>query len=596
MSPRIEDYAMIGDGHSAALVRKDGSIDWLCWPRFDSDACFAALLGTADHGRWRIAPAERSVSSRRYRADTLILETEFETEAGAVRVTDFMPMRPCDGDPAPTLVRLVRGLRGVVEMALTLDLRFDYGSFTPWLEQSGDGTVTASVAPHLAVLRAPVELIVDDATVRAGFEVAEGTELAFVLRYGAAHEAPPGPIDAANCLRETDAFWTDWIGRFDGTTDWPDAVRRSLITLKAMIHRPTGGIVAAPSTSLPEVFGGRENWDYRYAWLRDSTFTLRALLDAGYEAEAREWTTWLLRAVAGDPDKMRIAYHVDGARRLEEWEVDWLPGFRWSSPVRVGNAAAAQLQLDIYGEVMDTLWLASRTCMDHTAQVGKLEEAIVDHVAEIWREPDQGLWETRGRPRHYVYSKVMCWVAVDRCARMSAKAADLGSRRKSAGLAAEAQKMHDEICREGFDADLGHFTQHYGSQRVDASLLLLPLVGFLPVSDERIAGTIAAVEGDLAEDGLVRRNDASDAASNAFLACSCWLADCQALQGRTDAARKTFERFLSIRNDVGLLSEQFDPHARRMTGNFPQALSHLALVRTALSLSNSTPVRSDGVT
>ena len=574
---RIEDYGLIGDGRSAALVRCDGSIDWLCWPRFDSDACLSALLGTEEHGRWLIGPADGSAcTSRRYQPDSLVLETDFEDEGGAARVTDFMAM----GDGPPALVRVVTGLRGRISLRHSLLLRFDYGSLAPWVERRGE-VVVARVGPDLVVLRGPVAFGGRDDEIAADLDVAEGNELAFVLSYGPSCEAPPEPIDARAALAETLAYWRGWIRRFDKPTDWPEPVRRSLITLKAMIHWPTGGIVAAPTTSLPETFGEAKNWDYRFAWLRDSTFALAALLDAGFEEEAVAWRDWLLRAVAGDPDKMRIAYRVDGARRLEEWTVDWLPGFRWSTPVRAGNAAAAQFQLDIYGEVIDTLHLAGRAGMERDGQVRALEDAIVAHVERVWRDPDHGLWEDRGEPRHYVYSKVMAWVAVHRCA---------CARREEGtdeawGLTDLARAMHDEICREGFDAELGHFVARYGGREVDASLLQLPLVGFLPVDDPRMTATIAAIERDLVVDGLVRRSaPAGKPPPNAFLACSCWLADCQAAQGRHDEARATFERLLRVRNDLGLMAEEYDPEAGRLTGNIPQALSHLALVRTALGL------------
>ncbi len=581
MAKLIEDYGLIGDGRSAALVRRDGSIDWLCWPRFDSDACLAALLGTEEHGRWLIGPAEGGAcASRRYQPDTLVLETDFEAEGGAARVTDFMPV----GDGAPTLVRIVTGLRGRIRLRHSLLLRFDYGSLAPWVERRGE-TAVARVGPDLVVLRGPVAFEGEGDEIAAEFELGEGDERAFVLAYGPSHEPPPEPIDAKAALAEAQAHWREWIQRFDEPTDWPEAVRRSLLTLKAMIHRPTGSIVAAPTTSLPETFGGSDNWDYRFAWMRDSTFALAALLDAGFEEEAVAWRDWLLRAVAGDPDKMRIMYHVDGSRRLEEWTVDWLPGFRWSTPVRVGNAAAAQFQLDIYGEVIDTLHLAARAGMERDEQGRALEAAVVRHVERVWRDPDHGLWESRGEPRHYVYSKVMAWVAVDRCASARRAQAQAGEDDEGARLGDLARLMHAEICREGFDADLGHFVARYGGREVDASLLLLPLMGFLPVDDPRMAGTIAAVERDLVVDGLVRRNaPVGQPPPNAFLACSCWLADCQAMQGREQEARATFERLLSVQSDLGLLAEEYDPEAGRLTGNFPQALSHLALIRTALGL------------
>lgn len=586
MNKLIEDYGLIGDGETAALVGRDGSIDWLCWPRFDSDACLAALLGGEDHGCWRLAPTRPAQVRRRYQPDTLVLETDFETDEGTVRVVDFMPIR----DGASVLVRLVTGLGGTVKVRTSLNLRFDYGSLAPLLRRDGN-RVSAEVGPDLVVLDAPVALEEDRQTVVAEFAVHEGEALPFVLTYAASAGPFPDPIDVDAALTRTQAFWRDWIGRFQKACHWPEAVRRSLLTLKALIDRPNGGIVAAPTTSLPEAPAGDMNWDYRYAWLRDSTFTLSALLNAGFEEEAVAWRDWLLRAVAGDPDEMRIMYRLDGGRRLEEWTVPWLPGYRWASPVRIGNAAAGQRQLDIYGEVLDTLHLAAKAGMERSDQGLRIEEAIVRHVEGVWRKPDQGLWEARGQPRHYVYSKVMCWVAVDRFVDSRARMPDDGS-----GIVAHMTdlraRMHAEICQEGYDAGLGTFVSYYGGHELDASLLLIPLVGFLPAKDERVARTIAAIERDLVEAGLVRRKRPQGPNSEGtFLACTCWLADCQNMQGRREAAHATFERLLSVRNDLGLLSEEYNVPGRHLAGNFPQALSHLALVQTALSLSGSVLMR-----
>ena len=501
-----------------------------------------------------------------------------ETQAGAVRLTDFMPIRK----GSSVLVRVVTGLRGKTKLRTRLNLRFDYGSTPPWIERDGDA-VPARVGPDLVVLRAPVPLDGDHhrdlGRVRRGRRRGAGLR----ARLWGFTPAPrlrsmqSGAVQHAKLLARVDRA-------FDKPTDWPEAVRRSLITLKAMIHRPTGGLIAAPTTSLPEAPGGEMNWDYRYCWLRDATFTLSALLNAGYGEEAAQWRDWLLRAVAGDPDKMRIMYRVDGARHLNEWIVPWLPGYRWASPVRIGNAASSQRQLDIYGELLDTLQLAAKGGMERSDQALRLEEVVVRHVEAVWQHPGQGMWESREKPRHYVYSKVMAWVAVDRFLRNRPAAKDVDRAMRSR-LTDLRRRIHEEICADGFDAGLGTFVDYYGGQELDASLLLLPIVGFLPVEDERIAGTIAAIERDLVEDGLVRRWTARGAnPEGAFLACTCWLADCQALQGRPEAARKTFERLLSVRNDLGLLAEEYNVKACHLSGNFPQALSHLALVQTALAL------------
>ena len=579
MARLVEDYGLIGDGRTAALVSRNGSVDWLCWPRFDSDACFAALLGTEDHGRWIIEPLNAARLGRRYQTDTLILETDFETAEGVVRLTDFMPV----SEDSSALVRLVTGVRAKVEMRMMLNLRFDYGSMPPWLN-SGEQKVEACVGPDRVVLHSPVPIAVDAEVVQAKFTVGEGETFPFVLAYGHSSESPAAPIEAKKALVKTQNYWREWIGKFEKTTDWPEAVQRSLLTLKAMIYKPTGGIVAAPTTSLPEAPGGEMNWDYRYSWVRDATFTMAALLNAGFEEEAQDWRDWLLRAAAGAPDKMRIMYRVDGSRRLEEWQIPWLPGFRWANPVRIGNAASSQRQLDIYGELIDTLHLAAKAGLKRPEQGLKLEEAIVLHVESIWQEPDQGMWESRAKPRHYVYSKVLAWVAIDRFVAGRATSQHSG-RPLLRRMKALRDRIHAQVCSEGYDAGQRTFTAYYGSQELDASLLLLPLVGFLPIDDERITGTIAAIERDLVSDGFVRRQRPRyKDPEGAFLACSCWLADCQMMQGRRDAARATFEALLSVRNDLGLLSEEYDLEASRLAGNFPQALSHLALVQTALAL------------
>ncbi len=585
MSNPIEDYALIGDGETAALVSRAGSIDWLCWPRFDDEACFAALLGTAENGRWLIAPAGVvSASRRRYRDDTLVVETEFETADGAVRLIDFMPMR----DGPSSLVRIVEGVRGEVAMRCDLRLRFDYGALPPWSEPTGTG-VLAKLGPNLVVLHAPSPVTVNPHASEASFSVRAGDRRAFVLRYGPSHLPVPGPIDAEQALVSTAAECRDWIGRFDSSrTDWPDIVRRSLITLRALIYRPSGGLVAAPTTSLPEAPGGSMNWDYRYCWLRDATFTVGAFLNAGFNDEATRWRDWLLRAIAGSPERLRIMYQIDGARHLNEWTVDALPGYRYASPVRVGNAASTQHQIDVFGEVLDCLHLARLGGVEPSRQERAVALAIVEHVEKVWPTEGSGVWESRSEPRQYTYSKVMAWVAVDRVLRM---VEDDRASPEFAGVEVEhlaelRQTIHDEVCREGWNKGLGSFTQHYGGQAIDASLLLMPLVGFLSVDDHRVAATIETIRRELSEGGLIRRTKAKASPPNegAFLACSCWMADCLNLQGRKEEARAQFERVLAVCNDLNLLSEEYNVPGKHLAGNFPQALTHLAVVNTALGL------------
>ena len=580
MSDPIEEYGLIGDGQTAALVHTSGSIDWLCLERFDSDACLAALLGTAENGRWKLAPVASARPSRRYVEDTLILETEFETSSGRVRLTDFMPIR----DKNPIMIRKVEGLRGRVAVCSELQLSFDYGSARPWLDIDGSRAVFR-VGPDMAVLYAPSDLRCDGPTVLCEFELNQSEERTFTLIYGPSSEPEPPPIDAGRALIETREYWRKWIGRFDKQTEWAHAVRRSLITLKAMIYRPTGGMIAAPTTSLPERAGKGSNWDYRFCWIRDAAFTLIALVDAGYLSEARNWRDWLLRAVAGEPEKMRILYRVDGSRRLEEWTAKWLPGYRWTPPVRVGNQAAAQRQLDIFGELIDSIYISAQAGIERSKQEQELLEGIVRHVEATWRLPDNGLWESRGEPRQFVYSKVSAWVAVDRYVRhqeTQGNPEDINLRR----MRRLRSEMHDEICHEGYVPGLRHFVDYYGDDALDASLLLLPLLGFLPVEDERISQTIDAIERELVVDGLVhRKKPKQDRPEGAFLACTFWLADCQWMQGRHEAARGSFERAIAVANDLGLLAEEYDVRAKRFTGNFPQALSHVTLVRTALRLS-----------
>ena len=579
MTLPLEAFALIGDCETAALVSREGSIAWLCLPRFDSPACCAALLGSRDNGHWSITPdAALLRSEQRYRANTLIAETDLHTAEGAIRVTDFMPIRATH----PVLIRRVSGLAGDVPTTMTAALRFDYGSMPPWVTGSG-GTAVMYVGPDKVVLRSRSRLEIGGGSVSAAFVVRKGSQHDFVMSYGAAHEADPPAVDADDALAATERWWREWIGRFDIPVAYPGALRRSLLTLMALIHRPTGGLVAAATTSLPEKSGASLNWDYRYCWLRDSTFTIDALLDCGYEDEAIAWRDWTLRAVAGAPEKMQIMYRVDGSRRVDPAELPWLAGYRFSKPVRIGNAAAAQMQLDIYGEVIDMLHACERAGLERTAQGVHIERAIAAHVERSWVEPDQGLWESRGQSRHYVYSKVMTWVALHRF--LLGKGADELADDTRPRLEALRDHIHEVVCREGFDTGLGSFTGYFGGQEVDASLLLLPKVGFLPASDERMAGTIARIEQDLVSGGLVHRHPVSKAhPQGTFLACSFWLAECQLGQGRRADAVATIERVLGVQSEPGLLSEEYDLASRRLNGNFPQALSHLALIHAVLAL------------
>jgi GH15 family glucan-1,4-alpha-glucosidase len=583
MALALEDYALIGDMHTAALVGRDGSIDWLCLPRFDSGACFAALLGDPSHGRWLLSPTTSFRTRRRYRTDTLVLETEHECDGGAVRVTDFMTPRRAQA----RVVRVVEGLRGEVSMLSDLRLRFDYGLAVPWLRE-GRRSVTAVAGPDAVQLRTEAPLEVATGSVRSRFVIHAGERVAFVLTWHPAHGEAPPRIDAYDALRRTVREWQGWAARCEYRGEWRDAVVRSLITLRALIYRPTGGIVAAPTTSLPEEIGGSRNWDYRFCWLRDATFTLYSLLMAGYDEEAEAWREWLLRAVAGDPHDLRIMYGVAGERRVPELEVDWLPGYEGSLPVRVGNDASRQFQLDVYGEVLDLLHQATREGLPHEAAAWEMELRILDQLESSWREPDEGIWEVRGGRQQFVHSKVMAWVGVDRAIRDVELFGFAGPVDRWRALRAE---IHDEVCREGFDGDLGAFTQAYGSKTLDASALMMPLVGFLPIDDPRIAGTVEAIRTGLMTDGFVRRYDTAThvdglaGTEGAFLPCTCWLADCLALSGRMTEARALFERVLSVRNDVGLLAEEYDAVGGRMVGNYPQAFSHVSLIGTARNLS-----------
>lgn len=594
MPGAIEDYALIGDMETAAMVCRDGSIDWLCFPRFDSPACFAALLGDERNGRWRIAPADPadpqafadvSETRRHYRGETLILEMEWETDQGAVRLIDFMPPRDQQAD----VVRIVEGVSGEVPMHCELRLRFDYGHIMPWVHRV-DHQLAAIAGPDAMWLRTPVDTYGARFTTHADFTVAAGDRVPFVLTWHPSHYDSPTPAEPEDALAQTEGWWKSWAASCSYDGPWRDAVMRSLITLKALTYAPTGGIVAAATTSLPEDLGGERNWDYRYCWLRDASFTLEALLRSGFTEAAAAWRQWLGRAVAGDPSDLQIMYGLAGERRLPESELDWLPGYEGSRPVRIGNAAARQFQLDVYGEVLDAMHLALRAGIPPNEQAWAILRTLANFVADNWREPDEGIWEVRGPRRHFVHSKVMAWVALDRAVRV-AEIRDSGE--LTDRWQAERDAIHREVCEKGFDADRGTFTQYYGSQELDAALLLIPQMGFLPADDERVAGTVDAVAEDLTQGGLLRRYKTGQEGSadplsgeeGAFLGCSFWLADALHALGRTEEARQLFERLLSLRNDVGLLSEMYDPRYGRLVGNMPQAFSHMPLVRTAYTLS-----------
>ena len=583
----IEDYALIGDLQTAALVARDGSLDWLCWPRFDSGACFAALLGDSENGRWLVAPKNSRVRvRRRYYPASLILETEFTTSDGVVLLLDFMPVRGRNSD----VVRLVVGKRGTVTMRTELIIRFDYGSVVPWVTRTEDGALRAIAGPDMLVLRTPVELRGENLTTQGEFTVATGQRVPFVLTYAASHLPLPDVVDPETALADTVAFWAEWTGRHQSNGPFAEAVTRSLITLKALTYLPTGGIVAAPTTSLPEQLGGMRNWDYRYCWLRDATLTLLALMNAGYYDEAKAWRDWLLRAVAGNPQKMQIMYGLAGERRLVEWEAPWLSGYEGSRPVRIGNAAAGQLQLDVFGELMDALHQARVGGLDHSAAGWNLQKAALSQLETIWQLPDEGIWEVRGEPRHFTYSKVMAWVAFDRAIKSAETFGLAGPVERWRALRAA---IHAEVCEKGFNRRIGAFARAYGSDELDASALLIPTVGFLPPSDERLHSTVDAIARNLMRDGFVLRYDTATAADGlppregAFLACSFWLVDALVLLGRDDEARALFDRLLALRNDVGLLSEEYDPAVKRLVGNMPQAFSHIALVNSAHNLTHA---------
>jgi GH15 family glucan-1,4-alpha-glucosidase len=590
MAERIEDYALLGDLQTAALVGRTGSVDWLPFPRFDSSSCFAALLGGREHGRWLLAPVSGGpADDRRYREDTLVLESEWHTPEGSVRVIDFMPPR----ETKPDIVRIVEGLEGRVRMRTELVIRLDYGSVLPWVRRLDALSLVAIGGPDGLLLRTPIVLEPEEMTHVAEFVVGAGDRVPFVLTWFPAHESEPRAVDAEQALVDTETYWRDWVCGCSYAGNYPQAVRTSLIALKALTYQPTGGIVAAPTTSLPERIGGERNWDYRYCWLRDATFTLYALSNAGYTDEARAWRDWLLRAVAGDPASAQILYGVGGQRRIPELELDWLPGYAGSRPVRIGNAAHDQVQLDVYGEVMDALHHARIQGLDSDDHAWSLQRTLLDFLEGSWDRPDNGIWEVRGPRRHFTHSKVLAWVAFDRGVQT---VDDLGLRGPVERWRRLRADIHDEVCREGFDTELNAFTQSYGSSELDAATLLIPLVGFLPATDPRVLGTIDAVQTHLTRDGFVQRYrvqeqndvDGLEGGEGVFLPCSFWLVDALRLAGRREDARELFERLLGIRNDLGLLSEEYDPAGGRLLGNFPQAFTHVGLVNSAYNLSQHT--------
>jgi GH15 family glucan-1,4-alpha-glucosidase len=585
---RIEQYAMVGDTQTAALVGDDGSVDWLCAPRFDSAAPFAALLGDDSHGHWLIAPtAGGRATRRRYRDGTLVLETDFETPEGSVRITDFMPIR----DKTVDMVRIVDGLHGHVPMRMHLTMRFDYGSIVPWVRDV-HGALVAIAGPDALVLRTPVETRGVGHSTVADFTVRRGEQVPFTLAWFPSHEDVPHAVNATRALARTTSWWQDWTKKTGYDGEWSEVVQRSLITLKALTYAPTGGIVAAPTASLPEWIGSVRNWDYRFCWLRDATFTLLALLHAGYEEEAKAWRAWLLRAVAGEPSDLQIMYGPAGERRLTEWEVSWLPGYEGSHPVRIGNAASEQFQLDVYGEVVDALY---------QSRIGAIAEreintyhfilALLDFLESAWTKPDEGIWEVRGPRQHFTHSKVMAWVAFDRAVRVLEHGSADGDAARAAHWKAVRDEVHDEVCTKAYDSDRKTFVQSYGSKNLDAALLMMPLVGFLPATDERVQGTVAAIQQELTTDGFVARYNTEENVDGlpphegVFLPCTFWLADNLALVGRVDEARALFARLIGLANDVGLLAEEYDPASKRQLGNFPQAFTHVSLVNSACNLS-----------
>ncbi|MHB1519394.1 MAG: glycoside hydrolase family 15 protein [Acidimicrobiales bacterium] len=596
MALKIEDYGLIGDLHTAALVGRDGSIDWLCLPRFDSAACFAKLLGDEGNGSWYIAPRAQAVSTHRhYRGDTLVLESEFVTDEGTVRITDCMPIRQSH----PEVVRLVEGVRGKVAMEMQLTIRFGYGQVVPWVRRM-DGTLLAIAGPDALSLWTPVECEGRDFATTAEFTISEGQQVPFSLSWFPANESPPRPVDAGYAIRDTELWWTEWSSHCIYEGDYREQVIRSLITLKALTYAPTGGIVAAATTSLPETLGGSRNWDYRFCWLRDATLTLESLMRGGYFEEAMEWRDWLLRATAGDPSQMQIMYGAAGERRLDEWEVDWLSGYEGSTPIRIGNAAAAQFQLDVFGEVMSALFESETADHRGDSPTWSFQLALMDFLEDGWRQPDDGIWEVRGPRRHFTHSKVMAWVAIDRAIKTAEQFKMPGPISRWRQI---RQEIHDQVCDQGFNASKGSFTQYYGSEQLDASLLMIPIVGFLPARDPRVRGTIEAIERELIDGGFVLRYRPVDTGDvdglagreGAFLACSFWFVDCLSMLGRDRDARQLLDRLLNLSNDLGLLSEEYDPVAGQLVGNFPQAFSHVSLVNSVSKLAGHEKPTSDHV-
>jgi GH15 family glucan-1,4-alpha-glucosidase len=591
MAARIEDYALIGDCETAALVDKHGSIDWLCWPDFSSDACFASLLGTEENGYWEIAPAKgRWKTTRRYRPHTLILETTFESTAASFRLVDFMPVRQRNSH----IVRIVEGIRGTASMRMELSLRFDYGRTVPWVTHAKDG-VRAIAGPNLAILRASVPVHGEDLKTVADFTVSRGQRVRFSLAYGASHKANPQKIDALRTLKDCELRWHRWAKRLKYQGKYREAVERSLLTLRALIYRPTGGVVAAVTTSLPEAIGGVRNWDYRYCWLRDTTFTLLALSNGGYFNEAAAWQNWLLRALAGSPAQVQIMYGLKGERQLMEWEVGWLAGYENSRPVRIGNAASVQVQLDIYGEMLDCFFHAQHSMGRHTEDDFRVLVLLMEQLEKIWHEPDEAIWETRGDPQQFTYSKMMAWVAFDRAVLL---AEQLHYEAPVERWKSVRNLIHDQVCERAFSEKKNSFVQAYGSEQLDASLLLMPVVGFLPGSDPRVKATVEAIERELMPSGLVLRydtakvNDGLPPGEGVFLACSFWMVSALKAIGRVKDAKALFERLLRLRNDLGLLSEEYDVDRKRLVGNFPQAFSHIALVNAAFDLADQPHARS----
>lgn len=589
---KIEDYAFLSDTQTGALVSRDGCVDWLCFPRFDSGACFAALLGDRDNGRWRFSPKDKVIKTeRRYRNHTLILETDIETASGAVRLVDFMPPR----GENPDIIRIVEGLRGQVDLQMELIIRFEYGKVVPWVRKKHGG-LEAIAGPDGLILRTPIETHGKDLTTVAEFTVKKGEKIPFVLTWFKSHEEPPKPVTADHALRDTEEFWSGWSDRCHRKTRWEDAIVQSLVVLKGLTYAPTGGLVAAATTSLPEEIGGVRNWDYRYCWLRDATFTLIAFMNAGYTEEAKQWREWLLRAIAGMPSQMQIMYGVHGERRLDEFEVPWLGGYENSKPVRVGNAASTQFQLDVFGEVLAAMHRAHVEGIENDENDWALQEGLMKFLESNWHKPDYGIWEVRGEPKHFTHSKMMAWLAFDRAIKL-AEACNCAVAENLDRWQKTRDQIHREVCERGYNPSKNAFTQYYGADGMDASLLIMPLISFLPVSDPRVVGTIEAIERELLVDGFVLRYrperehvDGLPGTEGVFLPCSFWLANCLHLIGRKKEARELFERLLGLRNDLGLLSEEYSPGLKRQLGNFPQAFSHVALVNTALLLSDQHPV------